>query len=259
MPHCLNCIDYAAKPMHDTGFTKFIQPKVVTRSIVYTTYHANRKKKEEREKSQNEKTAYITRHELPPPEPAMSSIDAESPVDYNNQTFVVSKQKNEEEKHNKTKVFIPQDPVQHQESFSYQNYKTHHQTEKPDQNESFSYKNYQNHHPQQNKQPIEKPKRTYTSLERELISKEALITQQNHEIDRLLKEANKLKSNQTASNTKDSSKPVPSYQNQVKSTNPAPVGQPKNQAAASSSNTGGQSQSNMNTKSQNQTNQTMKK
>ena len=222
---------------------------------MYTTYHANRKKKEEREQKE---TAYITRHELPPPEPAMSSIDAESPVDYN-QTFVVPKQKNEEEKHNKT-VFIPKDPVQHQESFSYQNYKTHHKTEKSNQNESFSYKNYQNHHPQQNKPPIEKPKRTYTSLERELISKEALITQQNHEIDRLLKEAKKLKSNQTATNTKDS-KPVPSNQNQVKSTNPAPVAKSKNQAAASSSNTGGQSQSNSNpnTKSQNPTNQTIKK
>ena len=197
---------------------------------------------------------------MPPPEPAMSSIDAsESPVDYNNQTFVVPKQKNEEEKHNKT-VFIPQDPVQHQESFSYQNYKTHHhKTDKSNQNESFSYKNYQNHHPQHNKQPIEKPKRTYTSLERELISKEALITQQKHEIDRLdrlVRETNKSKTNQTT--TKDS-KPVPSNQNQVKSTNPAPVGQPKNQAAASSSNSAGQNQSNPNTKSQTSTNPTLKK
>ena len=243
--------------MHDAEFTKFIQPKVVTRSIVYTTYHANRKKKEEREKSQNEKTAYITRHELPPPEPAMSSIDAESPVDYN-QTFVVSKQKNEEEKHNKT-VFIPQDPVQHQESFSYQNYKTYHKTEKSNQNESFSYKNYKNHHPQQNKQPIEKPKRTYTSLERELINKEALITQQRHEIERLVNEANKLKTNQTASNTKDS-KPVASKPvSQAKPSNPAPVVQSKNQAVSSTSNTGGQIQSNPNTKSQNPTNQTIKK
>lgn len=241
--------------MHDAEFTKFIKPKVVTRSIVYTTYHANRKKKEEREKSQNEKTAYITRHELPPPEPAMSSIDAESPVDYNNQTFVVPKQKNEEEKHNKT-VFIPKDPVQHQESFSYENYKTHHKTENSNHNESFSYQNYKNHHPQQNKQPIEKPKRTYTSLERELISKEALITQQKHEIDRLdrlVRETNKSKTNQTT--TKDS-KPVPSNQNQAKSSNPAPVAQSKNQAAASSSNTGGQNQSNPNP---NSTNQTIKK
>ena len=245
--------------MHDAEFTKFTQPKVVTRSIVYTTYHANRKKKEEREKSQNEKTAYITRHELPPPEPAMSSIDAESPVDYNNQTFVVPKQKNEEGKHNKTKVFIPTDPVQHQESFSYQNYQTYHKTEKSNQNESFSYKNYQNHHPQQNKQPIEKPKRTYTSLERELISKEALITQQNHEIEMLLKEANKLKSNQAASNTKEPSKPIPLNQNQAKPSNPVPVVQSKNHTAASSFNTGGQSQSNPNTKSQNLNNQTIKK
>ena len=207
---------------------------------MYTTYHAKRKKKEEREK-----TAYITRHELPPPEPAMSSIDAESPVDYN-QFFVVPKQKNEESKHNKTKVFIPTDPVQHQESFSYQNYKTHHKTEKSNQNESFSYENYKNHH-QPNNKPVEKPKRTYTNLEKELINKEALIQQQQHEIDRLIKEAHQSKTNKTVTNTKDPSKSV----HEVKSSNPAPVSQSKNQAAHSSSNTAGQNQSKPNSKSKN--------
>ena len=221
---------------------------------MYTTYHAKRKKKEERER----KTAYITRTELPPPEPAMSSIDAESPIDYN-QTFVVPKQKNEEPKHNKTKVFIPTDPVQHQESFSYQNYKTYHKTEKSNQNESFSYENYKNHH-QPNNKPVEKPKRTYTNLEKELINKEALIRQQQHEIDRLLKEVNQPKTNQKVTNTKDPSKPGPSNQIEVKSSNPAPapVTQSKNQAAPSSSNTASQNQSKPNSQSQNSTNQTNK-
>ena len=214
---------------------KLFQPKVVTRSIVYTTYHAKRKKKEERE----HKTAYITRTELPPPEPAMSSIDAESPVP----------------KHNKTKVFIPTDPVQHQESFSYQNYQTYHKTEKSNQNESFSYQNYKNHHHPNNK-PVEKPKRTYTNLEKELLSKEALIRQQQHEIDRLIKAANQSKQqpNQAVTNTKDPSKPVTSNQNQVKTSNPPPVSQSKN--PPSSSNSGGQNQSKPNSKSQNPTNQT---
>ena len=239
----------------------------MTRSIVYTTYHAKRKKKEEREN----KTAYITRHELPPPEPAMSSIDAESPVDYN-QTFVAPKHKNEEGKHNKTKVFIPTDPVQHDttpkhhrnESFSYQNYKTYHSTEKSNQNESFSYQNYKNHHQpnQQNSKPIEKPKRTYTNLEKELIHKEALIRQQQYEIDDLTSKLSKSKEanqSKTAPNTKDPSKHVPSNQNQAKASNPLPASQPINQTSAPSSKTGGQNQTNPNTKSQNPTTQTIKK
>ena len=109
----------------------------MTRSIVYTTYHAKRKKKEEREKDR--KTAYITRHELPPPEPAMSSIDAESPNPLN-QTTVPQKSRPAEEKQNKT-VFIPTDPVQNKsknESFSYQNYQNYHQPKdvKPAQSKS---------------------------------------------------------------------------------------------------------------------------
>ena len=83
--------------------------------------------------------AYITRHELPPPEPAMSSIDAESP-DPLNQTTLPPKSK-VEDKQNKT-VFIPTDPVQQtgqkparNESFSYQNYQSYHQT-KPSQSNS---------------------------------------------------------------------------------------------------------------------------
>ena len=83
--------------------------------------------------------AYITRHELPPPEPAMSSIDAESPDPWN-QTTLPPKSK-VEDKQNKT-VFIPTDPVQQtgqkparNESFSYQNYQSYHQT-KPSQSNS---------------------------------------------------------------------------------------------------------------------------
>ena len=87
--------------------------------------------------------AYITRHELPPPEPAMSSIDAESP-DPLNQTTLPPKSK-VEDKQNKT-VFIPTDPVQQSS-----------QKPTPTRNESFSYQNYQSYHPtkpsQSNSQP----------------------------------------------------------------------------------------------------------
>ena len=66
---------------------------------------------------------------------------------------------------------------------------------------------------------MEPPKRTYTSLERELLQKEALITQQHHEIQALTK---KLNNSTEAKATTGGTKPPANAVNHGKPTNPPP-------------------------------------
>lgn len=66
---------------------------------------------------------------------------------------------------------------------------------------------------------MEKPKRTYTSLERELLQKEALISQQHHEIQALTK---KLNNSAEAKGTANGAKQPANGKNQGTPANPPP-------------------------------------